>query len=111
MCDNAVIKEAKTGVRESNLRLSSPPKEVSKTQKIQRLKAVLPEVWKLMRPRRGLLALGFVLMVINRLAGFVLPYSSKFLIDDVVGKHHTQLLRPLVVSVLVATLIQGATSF
>ena len=64
-----------------------------------------------MRPRRGLLALGFALMVINRLAGFVLPYSSKFLIDDVVGKHHTELLRPLVFSVLVATLIQGVTSF
>src|SRR6201997_95284 len=64
-----------------------------------------------MRPRRGLLAMGFVLMVINRLAGFVLPYSSKFLIDDVVGKHHTALLRPLVVSVLLATVIQGVTSF
>ena len=64
-----------------------------------------------MRPRRGLLALGFALMVINRLAGFVLPYSSKFLIDDVVGKHHTELLRPLVFSVLAATLIQGVTSF
>ncbi|HUD65324.1 MAG TPA: ABC transporter ATP-binding protein [Candidatus Sulfotelmatobacter sp.] len=71
----------------------------------------MPEVWKLMRPRRGLLALGFALMVINRLAGFVLPYSSKFLIDDVVGKHHTELLRPLVFSVLAATLIQGVTSF
>ncbi len=64
-----------------------------------------------MGPRRGLLGLGFVLMVINRLAGFVLPYSSKFLIDDVVGKHHTALLRPLVFSVLGATLIQGVTSF
>ncbi len=78
---------------------------------MQRLKAVLPEVWKLMRPRRGLLALGFVLMVINRVAGFVLPYSSKFLLDDVVGKHHIQLLRPLVFSVLLATVIQGVTSF
>lgn len=64
-----------------------------------------------MRPRRGLLAVGFVLMVINRLAGFVLPYSSKFLIDDVVTKHQTQLLRPLVLAVLVATVIQGVTSF
>jgi ABC-type multidrug transport system fused ATPase/permease subunit len=91
--------------------LSSPAKETVKPPKIQRLKAVWPEVWKLMRPRRGLLALGFVLMVINRLAGFVLPYSSKFLIDDVVGKHHTELLRPLVFSVLLATLIQGVTSF
>jgi ABC-type multidrug transport system fused ATPase/permease subunit len=84
-----------------------PPKPA----KVQRLKAVLPEVWKLMRPRRGVLLLGFALMVINRLAGFVLPYSSKFLIDDVVGKRHLTLLRPLVTAVLVATLIQGVTSF
>lgn len=86
-------------------------KAATKPPKIQRLRAVLPEVWKLMRPRRGLLLLGFVLMVINRVAGFVLPYSSKFLIDDVVGKHHTGLLRPLVFAVLLATLIQGVTSF
>jgi subfamily B ATP-binding cassette protein MsbA len=64
-----------------------------------------------MRPRRGLLALGFVLMVINKVAGFVLPYSSKFLIDNVVTKHQTGLLRPLVLSVLFATLVQGVTSF
>lgn len=64
-----------------------------------------------MRPRRALLALGFVLMVINKLAGFVLPYSSKFLIDNVVGKNQAGLLRPLVLSVLFATLIQGITSF
>ena len=64
-----------------------------------------------MRPRRGLLAVGFVLMVINRLAGFVLPYSSKYLIDDVVGKHHTAILQRLVFAVLLATLIQGVTSF
>ncbi|HEV2398394.1 MAG TPA: ABC transporter ATP-binding protein [Candidatus Sulfotelmatobacter sp.] len=78
---------------------------------MQRLKAVLPEVWKLMRPRRRLLAVGLILMAINRLAGFVLPYSSKFLIDNVVTRHQTGLLRPLVVAVLVATLIQGITSF
>ena len=90
--------------------MSSDLKQPSKP-KVKRLKAVLPEVWKLMRPRRGVLLLGFVLMVINRLAGFVLPYSSKFLIDDVVGKHHTGLLRPLVTAVLVATLVQGVTSF
>lgn len=91
--------------------MSSPAKEAPKTPKTQRLKAVLPEVWKLMRPRRALLALGFVLMAINKLAGFVLPYSSKFLIDNVVGKHQIALLRPLVFSVLSATLIQGVTSF
>jgi ABC-type multidrug transport system fused ATPase/permease subunit len=91
--------------------LSPSSKEAPKTPKIQRLKAVLPEVWKLMRPRRGLLAVGFVLMAINKLAGFVLPYSSKFLIDNVVGRHQTALLRPLVLAVLFATVIQGVTSF
>jgi len=90
--------------------LSSTSKQ-AKPAKVQRLKAVLPEVWKLMRPRRGVLLLGFVLMVINRLAGFVLPYSSKFLIDDVVGKHDIGMLRPLVTAVLAATLVQGVTSF
>ena len=64
-----------------------------------------------MRPRRALLGLGFVLMVINRVAGFVLPYSSKFLIDNVVAKGQTWMLRPLVLAVLLATLIQGVTSF
>jgi ABC-type multidrug transport system fused ATPase/permease subunit len=91
--------------------LSSPVKEAAKPPKIKRLKAVWPEVWKLMRPRRGLLALGFLLMIINKLSGFVLPYSSKFLIDNVVGKNQTGLLRPLVLAVLLATLIQGVTSF
>jgi subfamily B ATP-binding cassette protein MsbA len=75
------------------------------------LKAVWPEVWKLMRPRKRLLALGFVLMVINRVAGFVLPYSSRFLIDNVVTKHQIWILRPLVFWVLFATLVQGVTSF
>ena len=64
-----------------------------------------------MRPRRALLALGFVLMVINKVAGFVLPYSTKPLIDEVVAKHRVALLPILVVSVLVATMVQGVTSF
>jgi subfamily B ATP-binding cassette protein MsbA len=98
-------------VLESNSKLSSSDKETPKPAKIERLKAVLPEVWKLMRPRRGLLAIGFVLMVINKVAGFVLPYSSKFLIDNVVSKSQVSMLRPLVFAVLLATLIQGITSF
>jgi ABC-type multidrug transport system fused ATPase/permease subunit len=91
--------------------LSPRPQEAAKPPNIQRLKAVLPEVWMLMRPRRGLLAVGFVLMVINRVAGFVLPASTKFLIDDVINKHHLAALQRLVGFVLLATVIQGATSF
>ncbi len=71
----------------------------------------MPEVWTLIRPRRGLLALGFLLMVINRISGLVLPASTKFLVDDVIGKHRADLCLPLVGMVLLATLVQGLTSF
>ncbi len=71
----------------------------------------LPEIWSLVRPRRGLLTAGFGLMVINRVSGLVLPASTKFLIDDIVGKHNYRLLHPLVGVVLAATLIQGLTSY
>ena len=64
-----------------------------------------------MRPRRRLLALGFVLMVVNRVTSLVLPASTKFLVDDVIGKGRANLLLPLVGTVLLSTLIQGATSF
>ena len=41
----------------------------------------------------------------------MLPYSTKFLIDSVIAKHHVELLRRLVLVVLTATIIQGITSF
>src|SRR5580700_357364 len=76
-----------------------------------KLQAVLPLVWELVRPRRGLLAAGFVLMVINRVASLVLPYSTRYLIDTVIIKRNFQQLKPLVLLVLLATIIQGLTSF
>src|SRR6266536_3161756 len=76
-----------------------------------KLRAVWRLVWELIQPRRGLLALGFMLMVVTRVAARVLPYSTRFLIDSVIIKRHTQLLKPLVLAVLAATLIQGITSF
>jgi ABC-type multidrug transport system fused ATPase/permease subunit len=85
--------------------------EKEKKPKVERLRAVLPEVWRLMRPRRGLLALGLALMVINRVAALVLPYSTKYFIDTVIGKHHLDKLVPLLLVVLGATVIQGITSF
>jgi subfamily B ATP-binding cassette protein MsbA len=71
----------------------------------------LPEAWKLIQPRRTLLLFGLGLMVINRVAGLVLPASTKFLVDDVIGKRHVNLLFPLVGVVLSATVIQGLTSY
>src|SRR6202166_1853957 len=71
----------------------------------------LPDIWALIHPRRTLLVLGFGLMAINRVAGLVLPGSTKYLIDDVIGKKQQKLLLPLVLTVIAATLVQGLTSF
>ena len=57
------------------------------------------------------LALGMLLMIINRLVGMVLPTTSKYLIDDVVLKHRGELLVPLAIAAGAATLIQAVTSF
>jgi ABC-type multidrug transport system fused ATPase/permease subunit len=76
------------------------------------LKKVMPEIWKLVRPRRWLLAFGFLLMIVNRVAGLVLPFSTKFLIDRVLGAHgNAKLLLPLVAIVFTTTAIQAVTSF
>jgi subfamily B ATP-binding cassette protein MsbA len=82
-----------------------------KPRKSERLRALLPDIWALVRPRRGLLALGFLLMAVGRLAGIVLPASTKYLIDDVIGKGRADLLGPLIGAVVLATAIQGASSF
>jgi len=88
--------------------LKAAPESKAKTPQ---LRTVLPIIWELIRPRRQVLAIGFVLMLINRVSGLVLPYSTKYLIDTVIVKHHAELLKSLVLLVLGATAIQGVTSF
>ena len=87
------------------------PSDPAKLPQSERLRALLPDIMALVRPRRGLLALGMVLMAINRVSGLVLPASTKYLVDDIIGKRHYYLLRPLILAVVGATLIQGITSF
>ena len=86
-------------------------KSPAKSEKRKNAWKNLPDVWALMKPRRGLLALGFVLMAINRLSGLVLPASTKYLVDNVISKRQIQLLTPIVLAVLAATVLQGLTSF
>jgi subfamily B ATP-binding cassette protein MsbA len=64
-------------------------------------------VWK----HRYRLALGLFVMVINRLVSLVLPATSKFLMDDVIGRQQWDLLPVLALAAGVATLIDAATSF
>ena len=77
----------------------------------ERLRELWPDIREMVHPRRRLLALGFLLMAINKVCSLVLPGSTKFLIDNVIGKKQIHLLLPLVLAVVGATLIQGITSF
>ncbi|MGB9456194.1 MAG: ABC transporter ATP-binding protein [Bryobacteraceae bacterium] len=91
-----------------NLKAVSPGPKKKTTET---LRSAWPLVLELVRPRRALFALGLFLTLINSVCGIVLPGSTKFLIDNVIGKHQVRLLMPLVAAVLVATLIQGVTSY
>ena len=69
------------------------------------------EAAELVSHHRASLGIGLALMLVNRLSGLVLPASSKFLIDDVIGKGRSGLLVPLAIAAGAASLIQAVTSF
>src|SRR3989475_334819 len=78
-------------------------------------RAFSPGAWQearaLVYQHRGRLAVGLGLLLVNRLAGLVLPSSSKWVIDRVINQHHAELLVPLAVAAGAATLIQAITGF
>ncbi len=62
-------------------------------------------------PRRKLISLGLFLILLNRLSGLVLPASTKYLIDDVLGQGQVVLLFKLLGLLAVAIAIQAGTAF
>src|SRR5712691_6364325 len=78
-------------------------------------KTITPGAWQearaLIYAHRGRLAVGLALMLVNRMAGLVLPASSKWVIDRVINGHHPELLMPLALVVGAATLVQAVTGF
>ena len=88
----------------------TPRPDEPKKKKLQ-WSSVWREASALIWARRGRLAIGMSLMVVNRLAGLVLPATSKVLIDQVVGHHRADLLVPLAAAGAAATLVQAATGF
>jgi subfamily B ATP-binding cassette protein MsbA len=82
-----------------------PPKKKLQASHVYR------DLRELVWPRRKLFLLGLILVFINRAAGLVLPVSTKYLLDDVVGRQQRDLLTPLATAVGVAILIQAATSY
>jgi len=77
------------------------------------LKKIWPQVWGLVKPRMSLLIAGLCLMVVNRVAGLVLPYISKTLLDSVLSTQHPhpELLPRIIAVVFGAMIVQAITSF
>ena len=94
-------------------RQTKPQAEPSGSDKKKPLKprTVLNDAIDLVRARKGRLAVGLVLMAINRVAGLVLPGTTKYLMDDVIAKGNRQLLTQLVLVAGAATILQAVTSF
>jgi subfamily B ATP-binding cassette protein MsbA len=75
------------------------------------LASVRRAFWTIVWPRRKLVVIGLVLVGVNRLAGLVLPGSTKYLIDNVIAQRDTGLLKLLLVVVGGAILVQALTSY
>jgi ABC-type multidrug transport system fused ATPase/permease subunit len=102
-------RHAERSPRSGGARAGQPDTPKRKTD----LKKLWPQIKALVAPRMGLLLAGMGLMVINRFAGLVLPYTSKPLLDKVLNQAHPRpdLLPPFIALVFSAMVVQAITSF
>src|SRR5947209_6214613 len=107
---NGVGSQSASAARDAGTKAQGDAAQKKPKPKLK-LKQVLPDVCELVKPRRALLGFGLLLMAVNRVSGLVLPWSTKSLIDDVITKHQSQKLIPLIAGVALATMVQGITSF
>jgi subfamily B ATP-binding cassette protein MsbA len=83
-------------------------KPKSKKKKLASLGYVFRDIiW----PRKWLLLVGLLLIILNRLSGLVLPGSTKYLIDNVIAEGNINLLYTILAAVGIAVTIQAVTSF
>ncbi len=76
-------------------------------KKVSILKAFKTIIW----PRRNLVFIGLILIVISKAASFVAPMSLKYLMDDIIPNKDVPFLKLLIGIVIVAVFIQAVTSF
>src|SRR6266498_988153 len=85
--------------------------EEEKKKKAPPLRTILRDAGELVVARKGRLFLGFGILFINRLAGFVIPFMPRYLLDEVLAKGRRELLPILVLAAAGATLLQAITSY
>ncbi|MEM1203241.1 MAG: ABC transporter ATP-binding protein [Acidobacteriota bacterium] len=96
---------------EANTEDGEAGKKGEDTKKKPDLSSVWSEAKGLVWRQRWRLAIGLGLIGVGRMAGLVLPASSKFLIDEVMTGGNADLLVPIAAAVAVATVIQAASTF
>jgi ABC-type multidrug transport system fused ATPase/permease subunit len=75
-------------------------------------KVTLAQVFKtIIWPRKNILLVGLLLIIISRLAGLVLPGATQYLMDDVIAKGNIEMLKVILIAVAGAILIQSVTSY
>ena len=89
---------------------AAKPSEKAAAEK-RDLKRAWPEARALIWEHRRSVGIGLALMLVSRASGFVLPFSSKYLIDEVLTNQKYTLLVPLAAAGGIATIIQAITSF
>ena len=78
-----------------------------KEKKVTMRQAFVRIIW----PRRNFVFLGLILIMIGRLAGLILPWKSKVLLDEVIPNKDFNQLYSLLFIVAIAILVQSVTSF
>ncbi len=76
-------------------------------KKVSILTAFKTIIW----PRRNLVFIGLILIVISNAASFVGPISLKYFMDDVIPNKNVEMLKILVLVVALSILVQAITSF
>ncbi|MGB5376613.1 ABC transporter ATP-binding protein [Muriicola sp.] len=76
-------------------------------KKVSILKAFKTIIW----PRRNLVFIGLLLIVISKAASFVAPMSLRYLMDDIIPNKDLPFLKLLIGIVILAIMIQAVTSF
>ena len=75
-------------------------------------KVTLAHVFKtIIWPRKNLLFVGLILIVISRVSGLILPWSSKYLVDEVIANRNIEMLKILLAAVVGAIIVQAVSSY
>ena len=111
-CQKYYLRNPNEKIKEQVVRLSGYTTKKSPSDIMSKPKVTIKQVFKtIIWPRRKLIGIGLILIVISRLAGLVLPLATKYLIDDVIAKGDLYMLKMVLIAVVASITVQAVTSY